>query len=273
MLLGSDNTHKLITIMKQSHPVVVEVFREKAKHALSFEDGKGYDEKMANAYSRTVADIDKLGSKMVILEVGCFTGIVSASLSRLGHAVTGSDIPFVLKDEANLQFLIAEGVKPLPQDLAACSFDLPSESFDLIVFNEVLEHLNFNPIPLLREFHRLLKPDGLVYCATPNLSRIHARIKFVRGRSHANPVSDLIRNLQPETGMAVGLHWREWTKKELIELFSVSGFSIVEHHYDQVAPNISPFPRKQMISAMYKFFPAFCSHQVGVFKKEETMRK
>jgi 2-polyprenyl-3-methyl-5-hydroxy-6-metoxy-1,4-benzoquinol methylase len=259
--------------MKQPHLVVVEVLREKSKHTLSFEDGRGYDKKMANAYSRTVADIDKLGSKMEILEVGCFTGIVSASLSRLGHTVTGSDIPFVLRDEANLRFLVAEGVRPLAQDLIACAFDLPAESFDLIVFNEVLEHLNFNPIPLLREFRRLLKPGGLVYCATPNLSRIHARLNFVRGRSHANPVSDLIRNLQPETGMAVGLHWREWTRKELIELFSVSGFSLVEHRYDQVAPNIAPFPRKQMIRAMYKLFPAFCSHQVGVFKREEVEHK
>lgn len=183
--------------MKQPHRVVVEVLREKSKHELSFENGKRYDEKMANAYSRTVTDINQLGTKMVVLEVGCFTGIVSASLSRLGHTVTGSDIPFVLTDEANLKFLVAEGVKPLPQDLAACAFGLPAETFDLIVFNEVLEHLNFNPIPLLKEFHRLLKPGGLVYCATPNLSRVHARLNFVRGRSHANPVSDLIRNLEP----------------------------------------------------------------------------
>ncbi len=149
---------------------------------------------------------------------------------------------------------------PLPQDLTACAFDL-------IVFDEMLEHLNFDPIPLLREFHSLLKPGGLVCCPTPNLNRIHSRINFVRGRSHANPASDLIRNLQPETGMAVGLHWREWTKQELIELFSVSGFTLMEHHYDQVAPNTLPFPRKQMIGAMYKLSPAFCSHQVGVFRK------
>jgi 2-polyprenyl-3-methyl-5-hydroxy-6-metoxy-1,4-benzoquinol methylase len=89
--------------------VALGVLARKSAYKLKFEDGARYDEKMANAYSRTVADIDKLGSKMVILEVGCFTGIVSASLSRLGRTVTGCDISFVLRDEANLRFLLAKG--------------------------------------------------------------------------------------------------------------------------------------------------------------------
>ena len=117
--------------------------QRKAEHALKFENGNRYNFEMQHAYSRTVRDVDGLGSRMKILEFGCFTGIVSASLSRLGQEVIGSDIHFVLADEQNAAFFASEGVKLWPHDLAVVPLEPPSESFDVIILTEVLEHLNF----------------------------------------------------------------------------------------------------------------------------------
>lgn len=128
------------------------------------------------------------------MEVGAFTGIVSAALANLRHEVTASDIPFVLADERNSAFLRSEGVKTLPHDLSVLPFPAPSFEFDLVVMNEVLEHLNFNPIPLLRELARVLKPGGLFYCATPNLPKIQTRLRLLRGKGIMNPVSYLVLN-------------------------------------------------------------------------------
>ncbi len=205
---------------------------------------------------------------MRILEFGCFTGIVSASLQRLGHSVTGSDIHFVLADEQNAAFFAEEGVSLWPHDLAVVPLELPSCSFDLIILTEVIEHLNFNPIPLLTEFARILRPGGMVYCATPNLADIHNRLRLLLGRGITNPVEQLIMNLKPGTGMAVGLHWREWTKSELQQLFAVAGFGLKWHRYGLLTPNQSGFPRKQLVRLMYAVAPSLMPNQVAVFIRD-----
>jgi SAM-dependent methyltransferase len=173
--------------------------------------------------------------------------------------------PFVLADERNSAFFRSEGVKTLPHDLSIFPFPAPYFEFDLVVMNEVLEHLNFNPIPLLRELSRVLKPGGFLYCATPYLSKIKTRLRLLRGKGIMNPVSNLVFNLKPETGMSVGLHWREWTKDELIQLFTEAGFTLTFHKYGMLKNNVSSFPRKQLISLMYALMPSLRENQVGVF--------
>jgi SAM-dependent methyltransferase len=48
---------------------------------------------------------------------------------------------------------------------------LAQGGFDLIVFTEVLEHLDTHPVPLLLSLGRLLAPDGYLYLTTPNFFR------------------------------------------------------------------------------------------------------
>jgi 2-polyprenyl-3-methyl-5-hydroxy-6-metoxy-1,4-benzoquinol methylase len=246
---------------------VAEVLQRKAEHALNFENGNRYDFEMQHAYSRTVRDADGLGSRMKIFEFGCFTGIVSASLSSLGHKVIGSDIHFVLADEQNAAFFASEGVKLWPHDLAVVPLELPSDSFDVIILTEFLKHLNFNPIPLLGEFARILRPGGMVYCATPNLANVHHRINLLRGRGIMNPIEHLVMNLKPGTGMSVGLHWREWTKAEMVQLFAQAGFTLRSHRYGLISANKSGFPRKQLVSAMFALMLSLMPNQVAVFAR------
>lgn len=255
----------LISNSNSLHPAVVEVLLRKSAYQLKFEDGDQYDLVMRFAYSRTVRDLVALGSHLKVLEVGAFTGIVSAALASMNHDVTASDIPFVLADERNAAFLKSEGVLTIPHDLSSLPFPAPSSQFDLVVMNEVLEHLNFNPIPLIIELARIIKPGGFLYCATPNLSRIHNRLSLLRGRGIMNPISDLILNLKPETGMSVGLHWREWTKDEMIKLFKEAGFSLKSHKFGMYTNNVSTFPRKQLIALMYASVPSLMANQVALF--------
>jgi 2-polyprenyl-3-methyl-5-hydroxy-6-metoxy-1,4-benzoquinol methylase len=252
--------------------VVADVLQKKSQVSLKFENGSYYDSEMQYAYHRTVAEVNSLGNNLEVIEFGCFTGIVSASLQRLGHHVTASDINFVLEDEQNSAFLISEGVKLWPHNLAVLPLTLPSNTFDIIVFTEVIEHLNFNPIPLLCEFSRILKPGGLVYCATPNLASLSNRLRLMRGLGIMNPIDHLVWNLTPETGMSVGLHWREWTKSELVALFVEAGFVLKSHHYGLIVPNKSKPLRKYMVKLMYDLFPSFMPNQVSIFAKDASKK-
>jgi SAM-dependent methyltransferase len=48
-------------------------------------------------------------------------------------------------------------------------------SFDVVVFTEIIEHIN-NPIPVLTEINRLLRPGGCVYITTPNFASLERRL-------------------------------------------------------------------------------------------------
>lgn len=55
----------------------------------------------------------------------------------------------------------------------AAHVGLKGNSFDLVICGEVLEHVP-NPVPVLAEAHRLLKPGGYFLATVPFLFRIHA---------------------------------------------------------------------------------------------------
>jgi len=50
-------------------------------------------------------------------------------------------------------------------------------SFDLVTFTEVAEHLE-NHRTVLREIYRVLKPEGLLVMTTPNILNLKSRIRF-----------------------------------------------------------------------------------------------
>ena len=232
----------------------------------AFEDLSLYNQTLGFTHMRTVGDVARYTDTNDILEIGFFTGAVSLALARLRYDVTASDIPFVANDNALRAFLEKESITVVPWDLSDQTAPFAAKSFDLIVFTEVIEHLPFNCIPLLREFHRILRPGGRVYCATPNLGYVKTRLKLALGRDIGNPVSHLIAGLTPGTGVSVGLHWREHTKQSLIDLFEAAGFTCESHRYISMDPVESVFPKNVLKSALFKMSPAMLPGQVGVFR-------
>lgn len=245
------------------------VFRESSLLDLSFENAERYNQIFKHTLLRACIDVSKLGVGVRVLEVGAFTGVVSTTLARLGYQVSASDVPFVITDPALGQFLKSEGVECCAVDLTAdATFPHPDGFFDVIVFHSVLTHLNVNPIPILREFHRLLGEKGVIYCNTPNLLCAKNIWQMVSGKGYLDPVRHLVQNLESGKGISVGLHWREWTKAELIDLFDFCGFDVEHHRFEVTTPNRSKFPRKQLVSLLYFIRPSLMTTQIGVFRKK-----
>lgn len=62
---------------------------------------------------------------------------------------------------------------PMVQFLAdAHRIPLPSRCFDAVICQAVLEHV-LDPVAVVSEIHRVLKPDGIVYAETPFLQHVH----------------------------------------------------------------------------------------------------
>jgi len=116
------------------------------------------------------ADLQGFAPGTNLLEVGCGTGEFLIAAKRAGHHVVGLD----LSEEA-----IAYVRRRHPGLDVRCALldsgDLAPESFDVIAAFHVLEHVG-DPIGLLRQMTRLLRPGGLVYVRVPNLNCWYRRV-------------------------------------------------------------------------------------------------
>ena len=199
------------------------------------EDFIDYLDLHRSTYVRTIKDIlchvQSTTKNLKILEIGGFTGIVSICLSRLGYQVVFTDIPEFLNSGTLKVKLSENNIEFFAHNLLNCPIPQPNNSFDIVVMCEVLEHLNFNPLPVLSEVNRILKGGGVFYLSLPNIASLENRVRLLKGYSIHNPISHLIGNLDPESTMRVGLHWREYTKEEVAEMLLILGFTIKSHYF------------------------------------------
>jgi SAM-dependent methyltransferase len=199
-----------------------------------------------------------------VLEIGAFLGVVSLSLARLGMQVTAQDIPEFMANERLQERYRRMGVRPVSANLRDYALPFPAGSFDLVIMCETLEHLNFNPLPVLAEINRVLDSDAQLYLALPNLASLPNRFNLLRGRSIHNPIPDFAAQLSARANMIVGLHWREYTRSELLEMLSLTGFRCVRHAYE--------LPARASVPAflLYRLFPALRPAQTLVAQKSEA---
>lgn len=115
----------------------------------------------------------KLGENLQgkrILDVGCERGFMLACLQRWGADVFGVQIS---KPAAAVAARLIGAERVFVGDLAAARY--PDAWFDYVTLWHVLEHVP-DPIALLREIRRILKPKGIAYIEVPNAGGYSARV-------------------------------------------------------------------------------------------------
>ncbi len=95
-----------------------------------------------------------------LLDVGCGSGERLEKMQSLGWTVSGIDF-----DEEAIGLAKKRGLDVRCGTIPGIQF--PTGAFDAITMNHVIEHVP-DPLPLLRECERILKPGGKVVLATPN---------------------------------------------------------------------------------------------------------
>jgi 2-polyprenyl-3-methyl-5-hydroxy-6-metoxy-1,4-benzoquinol methylase len=104
-----------------------------------------------------------------LLDVGCGRGIFLSILRENGWEVFGTELSDQAAREARERFGLNVLVGALP------SLGLPERTFDVVTLWHVLEHLP-DPLPTLREIRRVMRDDGWVILALPNLASWQAKL-------------------------------------------------------------------------------------------------
>ncbi len=96
-------------------------------------------------------------------------------------------------------------------------FPYETDTFDVVLFCEMLEHLLMDPVAVLRQIHRVLKPDGTLVLTTPNVARLESVLAILNGANIYDPYSGF---------GPYGRHNREYNRHELHRLLDFAGFDV-----------------------------------------------
>ncbi len=122
-------------------------------------------------------------NKKTVLHVGCGARPIDAHFSAQEWQETRLDIDPAVKPD-----IVCSITKMSP---------VPNESYDAIWSSHNLEHLYAHEVYLaLREFHRVLKPQGIAYVALPDIQTVAEEIvkdnlEGVLYQSPAGPISPI----------------------------------------------------------------------------------
>ncbi len=174
-------------------------------------------------YSSDIEFIERYYRSGRILEIGSHPYHLTYALKRLGYDVVGLDI-----DPSRYgHFIKKHGLDIVPCDIETKPLPFKDDTFQLIVFNEVFEHLRIDPIKTLLEINRVLSPGGIMILSTPNLYALHRILLFLIGRGIKDPYG-AFKQMHDIGHMG---HLREYSVKEVRKFLVNTGFEFVDVQY------------------------------------------
>lgn len=173
-----------------------------------------YDNKPSHYYSKVRHEMLKympVGTKR-ILEVGCGNGCLGEEIKKNAEVeIWGIEM---MEDEAESAKKVLDKVF-----VGKCEDflnELPDNYFDVIYFNDVLEHL-FDPYSLLSSIKNKLSPKGVVISSIPNM-RYHNELRKL-----------LIKKdwKYEQHGVMDFTHMRFFTQKSIRRMYEDAGYSVL----------------------------------------------
>ncbi|HET6277172.1 MAG TPA: class I SAM-dependent methyltransferase, partial [Candidatus Polarisedimenticolia bacterium] len=129
-----------------------------------------YPARWRHRMSRSIRHLSRPGSAVPrLLDLGCGNGSFLSSMQDLGWEAFGLE-----PDREAARAARSAGLAVEPGVLQESTF--PQGSFDAVTMNHVIEHLP-DPVRMLQLCHRVLRPGGVLWIATPNVGSL-GRARF-----------------------------------------------------------------------------------------------
>jgi 2-polyprenyl-3-methyl-5-hydroxy-6-metoxy-1,4-benzoquinol methylase len=103
--------------------------------------------------------VSNVGKGLMVLDVGCGDGVIGEPIAKMGNYVASVELPTIatMAQRCGAPSVVAGDAEELA---------FASNSFDVVLASEVLEHL-WEPQNFLDEAHRVLRSDGYLIVETP----------------------------------------------------------------------------------------------------------
>lgn len=173
-----------------------------------------------------------------ILDIGCNRGGFGRSIKAMWPAEVWGVEP-----DANSAAVAREWLDHVVTDFFHDENPIPDKYFDLITFNDSLEHM-IDPAQALELCKRKLRPGGRIHCCVPNM-------RHIDNLEHLILEKDWRYEKQ---GIRDRTHLRFFTRKSIVRLFQELGFRVVE----TIGVNESWWgPKKRYRRLCFRLFPSF----------------
>jgi 2-polyprenyl-3-methyl-5-hydroxy-6-metoxy-1,4-benzoquinol methylase len=154
-----------------------------------------------------------VGAGKDVLDVGCGEGFFAAEITKRGNRVVGIG---ALPQPKCLVAFCRYFSTDLENGLVEVAPELGQQSFDVVLLQDVLEHLR-HPHRVLSDCRALLRRDGRILVSLPNVANITVRLALLLGRFQYRP-----RGILDET------HVRFYTRRSARQLLEQNGLEIIE---------------------------------------------
>jgi len=163
-----------------------------------------------------------------ILEMGAYLQITPALRTRLGYGEIRGCYYGPLGRVDHREVTSAEG-EPFTCEIDLFDaekdrFPYPDAHFQTVLCCELIEHLFEDPMHMMTEINRTLKPGGHLVLTTPNIAALRGIAAILQGY-HPGFFHAYIR--PSESGFVDARHNREYTPGEVHKLLEASGFEVV----------------------------------------------
>jgi glycosyltransferase involved in cell wall biosynthesis/SAM-dependent methyltransferase len=192
------------------------------------EDGsRGYVKSHLTRLEKTLAITPAGGPSDEILEMGAYLQITPALKTRLGYGqvrgcyygTAGQTNHREVTSETGETFSCEVDLFDAEKD----RFPYCDGHFSTVLCCELIEHLPSDPMHMMMEINRILKPGGHLVLTTPNIVSARALSGILQG-FHPMLFPAYIR--PRESGEVEARHAREYTPREMERLFSDAGFEV-----------------------------------------------
>ncbi len=175
---------------------------------------------------RTLAITPPGGPADRVLEMGAYLQITPALKTRLGYGEvrgcyygpSGGTHHRSVTSDCGETFTCEVDLFDAEHD----AFPYPDAHFATVLCCELLEHLPTDPMHMMGEINRILKPGGNLVLTTPNVASLRALSGILQGY-HPQLFSAYI---QPRNGVTDARHAREYTPQEIRQLLETAGLEV-----------------------------------------------
>ncbi len=187
-------------------------------------EARGYVAKHLTRLSKTLAITPRGGSEDRVLEMGAYLQMTPALRSHLGYGEVRGCYYGPAGTVAHKEVVSESGERfECDVDLFDAEkdpFPYPNEWFSTVLSCELIEHLSEDPMHMMSEINRILKPGGHLVLTTPNIISLRALAAILEGY-HPGFFPSYLR-----PGKDDERHHREYAPREIHQLLENAGFEL-----------------------------------------------